>query len=310
MPPRSLYFSLGFAAGYYAHGNVKISDILSEFKNTHRTQFRPCIDLRNGKVTQIVGSTLESKSLKINFIGNQPASYYAELYKKNHLHGGHVIMLGSGNEKAAVAALKAYPGGLQVGGGINPGNAKEYIDAGASHVIVTSYIFSNDKVDLKRLENMMDTVGKHRLVIDLSCRKKDGKYYVVTDHWKTFTSFEITRENLEKLAEYCDEFLVHAVDVEGFQSGIVDELVEILAEISPIKVTYAGGARAITDLELVKKLSNGKVDVSIGSALDIFGGKLPYADVLTWNAQQKFPLPEIISAKIPEVINIIRKLIS
>ncbi|HOP75629.1 MAG TPA: phosphoribosylformimino-5-aminoimidazole carboxamide ribotide isomerase [Bacillota bacterium] len=251
-------------------------------------KFRPCIDLHQGKVKQIVGGTLTDTAdgLIENFVAEQDAAYYAELFKRDGLTGGHIIMLGPGNEDAALQGLRAYPGGLQVGGGINPENAEKYLEAGASHVIVTSYIFSNGELDPIRLDKMVAAVGRERLVLDLSCRLKDGVYYVVTDRWQTFTSCVVNRETLEDLAGYCDEFLIHGVDVEGKRQGVQEELVQLLGEWAPIPVTYAGGARNLEDLELVKRLGRGKVDLTIGSALDIFGGTLPYRVVLAWQEGQ------------------------
>jgi len=253
--------------------------------------FRPCIDLHQGKVKQIVGSTLvDGSTPTTNFVSEKSAAYFAELYKKDELKGGHVIMLGPGNEAAAFEALKAYPGSMQVGGGITPQNAKTFLDAGASHVIVTSFVFREGNIDFKRLEEIVKVVGKDKLVLDLSCRKNKSlidneEYFVVTDRWQKFTNFEVNKKNLDTMSKYCSEFLVHAVDVEGKQEGILADLVEKLGKWSSIPVTYAGGARTIRDLELVKKLGNGKVSLTIGSALDIFGGKLPYADVVKWHKE-------------------------
>jgi phosphoribosylformimino-5-aminoimidazole carboxamide ribotide isomerase len=251
----------------------------------YRMKFRPCIDLHDGKVKQIVGSSLNddsSDSLVTNFEAEMSAADYARLYAKDSLTGGHVIMLGPGNEEAALSALQAYPGGLQLGGGINADNAKKYIEAGASHVIVTSYVFQNGQIDFERLSGLVKLIGKERLVLDLSCRKRGDTYYVVTDRWQKFTSYEITKHNLDELSAYCDEFLIHAVDVEGLCRGIETELVEKLGEWVTIPTTYAGGASQYSDLNLVKELGQGKIDLTIGSALDIFGGKIPYRDVVQW----------------------------
>mmetsp|Transcript_9018 Transcript_9018/g.13498 ORF Transcript_9018/g.13498 Transcript_9018/m.13498 type:complete len:284 (-) Transcript_9018:113-964(-) len=264
-------------------------------------EFRPCIDIRKGKVTQIVGSTLKDTEGKnggssdskavTNFESTKGAGYFAEMYKKDGLRGGHVIMLGPGNEEAALEALQAYPGGLQVGGGVNPSNCMKYLDAGASHVIVTSYVFKGGEIKMDRLEELVKAVGKDRLVLDLSCRKRtteDGKsaFYVVTDRWQKFTNYKVNEENLQLLSKFCSEFLVHGVDVEGKRQGVETELVELLGNLSPIPVTYAGGVRSFEDLELVKKLGSGKVHVTVGSALDIFGGDLSYAQVVKQYGQQ------------------------
>jgi len=205
------------------------------------------------------------------------------MYRKANLTGGHVISLGPGNTAAALSALKAYPGGLQIGGGITPSNAKEYLDAGASHVIVTSYVFSDGKIDFRKLETLVNNVGKKNLVLDLSCRQKEGEFWIVTDRWQNFTTVAVNRETINDLASYCDEFLVHGVDVEGMMQGIQTDLVELLGQYSPIPVTYAGGANRFSDLDRVKTLGKNRVDLTIGSALDIFGGTISYNDVVKWH---------------------------
>jgi phosphoribosylformimino-5-aminoimidazole carboxamide ribotide isomerase len=250
-------------------------------------KFRPCIDLHNGKVKQIVGETLNENQAKVveNFVSEHDSAYYASMFKKDGLTGGHVIMLGGGNEAAALQALKEYTGGLQIGGGISADNAAQYLEAGASHVIVTSYIFRDGKLDTDNLHRILSEVGKDKLVIDLSCKQKDGKWYVVTNQWKTFSDFEVNGTNLRELENSCSEFLVHAVDVEGKRTGILESLVEQLAEWVSIPTTYAGGARSFEDLELFRKLSRGKMDITIGSALDIFGGSLAYDEVIRYFGQ-------------------------
>lgn len=248
--------------------------------------FRPCIDLHEGKVKQIVGGTLsgEPGALRTNFVAERPASWFAELYRKDRLAGGHVIMLGAGNAAAAREALAAYPGGLQIGGGIEPANARAYIEAGASHVIVTSWVFREGRLDFERLEALVKLVGKDRLVLDLSCRLRDGQYYVVTNRWQTFTTVTISEAALHKLASFCAEFLIHAVDVEGLCRGIDEQLVQQLGCWSPIPTTYAGGARSLEDLVKVTDLGRGRIDLTIGSALDIFGGTgVRYADCVAFN---------------------------
>ncbi|KAK1943435.1 1-(5-phosphoribosyl)-5-[(5-phosphoribosylamino)methylideneamino] imidazole-4-carboxamide isomerase [Phytophthora citrophthora] len=264
-------------------------------------RFRPCIDIHAGEVKQIVGSTLtdgEGAAPVTNFVASQSAGDFARMYKKDGLVGGHVIMLGASeaNTNAALEALQAYPGGLQVGGGINDENCQFFVEKGASHVIVTSYVFRGGQIDFDRLEKLKQLIGKEHLVLDLSCRKKaeDNKFYVMTDRWQTFTTTSIDEVLFHRLAEYCDEFLVHAVDVEGKRCGIQclmcklyqQELVELLTKWSPLPVTYAGGASSLDDLDFVERIGNGKVDLSIGSALDIFGGDIRYEDVVSWDKKR------------------------
>jgi phosphoribosylformimino-5-aminoimidazole carboxamide ribotide isomerase len=247
---------------------------------------RPCIDLRNGRVVQIVGGSLEDSnaaSITVNFETERSSADYAAMYKADDLPGGHVISLGPGNRDAALAALRAYPDGLHIGGGITPENATGYLDAGASHIIVTSYVFSEGKVNAERLATLVKIVGKERLVLDLSCRLRDSKFWVVTDRWQKFTEVAVTPAALGQLAEHCDEFLVHGVDVEGKMAGIQRDLVELLGKHSPIPCTYAGGVKALSDLDLVNDLGQGRVDLTIGSALDIFGGDVAYRDVVAWH---------------------------
>ncbi len=247
-------------------------------------KFRPCIDLHQGKVKQIVGETLTSNAADVveNFVSDRDPAYYAEQFRQDGLTGGHVIMLGGGNEAAASEALRAYPGGLQIGGGIHADNAADWLERGASHVIVTSYVFQNGKLQQDNLDKILAEVGKDRLVIDLSCKEKDGKWYVVTNQWTTFSDFELTADSIRGLEAYCDEFLVHAVDVEGKRTGILERLVEQLASWVTIPTTYAGGARSLEDLELFRRLTGGKLDITVGSALDLFGGQLSYRDVVAY----------------------------
>ncbi|KAF3335286.1 1-(5-phosphoribosyl)-5-[(5-phosphoribosylamino)methylideneamino] imidazole-4-carboxamide isomerase [Carex littledalei] len=247
-----------------------------------------------GKVKQIVGSTLRdssengNSSLVTNFESDKSAAYYANMYKRDSLSGGHVIMLGADplSQVAATEALHACPGGLHVGGGINLENAMKYLDEGASHVIVTSYVFSDGKMNMERLQGLVDLIGRKRLVLDLSCRKKNGKYAIVTDRWQKFSDVFLDAQSLEFLASYADEFLVHGVDVEGKRLGIDEELVTLLGSLSPIPVTYAGGVSKMEDLERIKTAGRGRVDVTVGSSLDIFGGDLSYQKVVAWHNEQ------------------------
>jgi len=250
-------------------------------------RFRPCIDLHGGRVKQIVGSTLQDTSdetLQTNFSSDLPPSYYATLYKRDQLPGGHVIMLGPGNEEAAIDALQAWPGGMHIGGGINDTNASWWLEQGASHVIVTSHVFHNGIIDENRLASLCDMVGKERLVLDLSCRWRDDGYSVVTDRWQKFTRLQISAKTLEWLAGFCDEFLIHAVDVEGKCMGVDERLIRLLADHVPIPTTYAGGVSSMADLELIRDAGRGRLDVTVGSALDIFGGQgLAYDAVVAFH---------------------------
>ncbi|MFZ5764467.1 MAG: phosphoribosylformimino-5-aminoimidazole carboxamide ribotide isomerase [Thermodesulfobacteriota bacterium] len=250
-------------------------------------KFRPCIDLHNGCVKQIVGSTLSDSStstLQTNFCSSRPSSYYAEMYRRDRLTGGHVIMLGPGNEAAASAALAAWPGGLQIGGGITADNAARWLDRGAAAVIVTSYVFLDGVIHEERLRKMRDAVGAERLVLDLSCRKRENEYFIVTDRWQKFTAVTISPATLDYLATFCHEFLIHAVDVEGKCAGIEEELAEKLGQWTPIPTTYAGGVKNIADLERLAVLGHGRLDATIGSALDIFGGMtITYAEAVAFH---------------------------
>ena len=252
-------------------------------------RFRPCIDIHNGKVKQIVGGSLkdEGNQAITNFASEYGAEYYAEMYKKDGLKGGHIILLNPTSSEyygttkmQALKALRAYPDGLQIGGGITAENAMEYIEAGASHVIVTSYVFQDGEANWSNLEKLVKAVGKNHVVLDLSCRKKNGDYYVVTNRWQTFTNVKVTEEILEQFSKYCDEFLIHGVDVEGKSSGVELDLVKILADWNGIPITYAGGIGSMEDLEMFREASGGKLDFTIGSALDLFGGQIPYEKLI------------------------------
>lgn len=251
------------------------------------TQFRPCIDLHQGQVKQIVGGSLNDKGADTNFVSEYSSRYYAELYRKHQLNGGHVIALGPGNQEAALEALAAWPDGLQFGGGVNADNAASYLDAGASHVIVTSYLFEGGEFSWERLEAVKAVTGKERLILDLSCRRTESGWNIATDRWQTVTELAVNEQTLQELSSHCAEFLIHAADVEGLQAGIDEDLVRLLGEACPIPVTYAGGARSLEDLKRVDELSGGKVDLTIGSALDIFGGSgVTLKECIEWNNQQ------------------------
>lgn len=254
-------------------------------------RFRPCIDIHNGKVKQIIGGSLADKNnaASENFVSEYGADFYAELYKSRGLTGGHIILLNAADSEyyaadreQAFAALAKYPGGLQAGGGITPENAEEFLNAGASHVIVTSYVFRDGKADLGRLKEISDLCGRDRLVIDLSCRRRGGEYYITTDRWQKFTDVKLEKETLDMFAEYCAEFLVHAVDVEGRAKGVEKPLAELLGGWDGIPVTYAGGIGSYTDLDVLKKAGKGKLDFTAGSALDIFGGMLDFEKICAY----------------------------
>ena len=254
-------------------------------------RFRPCIDIHNVKVKQIVGGSLQDRGDQAveNFVSEQDASFYARLYESLGIRGGHIILLNpaaspfyEATKQQALQALRAYPGGLQVGGGIHDGNAHEFLDAGASHVIVTSFVFRDGRISWENLERLEKAVGKEHLVLDLSCRKKEGQYYIVTDRWQKFTEVPVTRQTLQEFSSHCDEFLIHAVDVEGKASGIETELVKLLAECEPMPVTYAGGVGSFAHLEQLRQAGHNHVDVTVGSALDIFGGHMELERVLSF----------------------------
>lgn len=251
-------------------------------------KFRPCIDIHNGSVKQIVGGSLSDKNnfAVDNYVSDQDGAYYGELYKSYKLFGGHIIILNpAGSEyynadlEQAYKALAAFEGGLQIGGGINADNAAGFLDRGASHVIVTSYVFKNGAVDLDNLKKLVKTVGKERLTIDLSCRKRNGKYYVVTDRWQKFTDIVLDEKTLDMFSGYCDEFLIHAVDSEGKAKGIQKDIAKLMGEKCPITSTYAGGISSFDDLETLAQLGQNRIDFTIGSALDIFGGDMDFEKV-------------------------------
>lgn len=270
-------------------------------------EFRPCIDIHDGKVKQIVGGSLRDtagaegtvreansagNAVQENFVATQDAPFYAKLYEQMGIKGGHVILLNPVTSEAyqetkaqALAALSAYPGGLQVGGGITPDNAHEFLEAGASHVIVTSYVFREGRIDYERLMHMRDAAGSKHLVLDLSCKKKEAGYVVVTDRWQKETTELVNETLLDVLSDYCDEFLIHAVDVEGKAQGIECELVALLGKWGKKPITYAGGVHNFEDLRLLKELGCGKVNVTIGSALDIFGGNMDFEEVVAFMKQ-------------------------
>ncbi|MBO0993687.1 phosphoribosylformimino-5-aminoimidazole carboxamide ribotide isomerase [Bacillus sp. SD088] len=244
-------------------------------------KFRPCIDIHQGKVKQIIGDTFSFNQGTVeNFVSNYDSAYYASMFRRDNLKGGHVIMLGEGNKESAIQALKEYPLGLQLGGGITAENASFYLENKASHIIVTSYIFENGELNIDRLNRLVSEVGKDKLVIDLSCKQKNGKWFVVTNKWTQFSNFEVNESNIKEIEKYCDELLIHAVDVEGKRTGIQEDLVKQLIQWVSIPTTYAGGIRSLKDVETFFELSSGKLDLTIGSSLDLFGGDLSYSEVV------------------------------
>ena len=252
-------------------------------------EFRPCIDIHNGKVKQIIGSSLKDEGNQAveNFVADKGAKDFALLYKANKLKGGHIILLNSvdseyyqATRKEALEALSAYPGGMQIGGGIHIDNAADFIEAGASHVIVTSYVFKDGLIHLDRLKTLSNRIGRNHLVLDLSCRKTAGGYVITTDRWQNNTKEYLNRELLENLSEYCDEYLIHAVDVEGKSQGIEEEVVDILNSYEGNPITYAGGIHCLDELQKLKRLGNNHIHATIGSALDLFGGNMNFQDVI------------------------------
>ena len=265
------------------------------------TKYVGCIDLHDGKVKQIVGATLsnddndnndndKNNQLSTNYVSSHSPKYYAELYRDNKIYGTHVIKLGPNNDNAADEAIKAWPNALQIGGGINLDNCQEWIDKGADKVIITSWLFPNGELSWDRLKLISDKIGKEHLVVDVSCKKdkeEENVWIVAMNKWQTLTNTKLSKELFNKLGEYCNEILVHAADVEGLCKGIDEELVIKLGEwccdMKDIKIVYAGGAKSLEDLRLVDKLSNGKVDLTYGSSLDLFGGNVKFTDLVKYN---------------------------
>ena len=248
--------------------------------------FRPCIDIHNNQVKQIVGASLNNKNrdLKVNFVSHNSADYYARLYKENNLKGGHIIMLDNRSREQAVKALNAYPQGMRIGGGMNKNNCLEYINFGASHIIFNSAIFYHGRLNLEDLKSIKKVLGKSRIVLDLSCKEYDGKFFVMSNKWKEKSNFEINLKNLSSLSQFCDEFLVHSVLKEGTVLGIDWDLVKLLNKVSPIKTVYAGGIKNFEEIKMLDHLTRGKIDFTIGSGLDIFGGsQFSFEDLVAYN---------------------------
>lgn len=251
-------------------------------------EFRPCIDIHNGKVKQIIGGSLKDAGNQAvdNFVSERDADYYAALYRDAGIRGGHIILLNpvgseyyEATKRQALLALSTYPGGMQVGGGITPENAADFLEAGASHVIVTSYVFKDGRIHFERLQKLAETVGREHLVLDVSCRRRGNDYIVVTDRWQKLTEQMLDEKLLETLSGYCDEFLIHAVDVEGKANGIETNLVSSLGSWPGIPITYAGGVHSYEDIRLLKELGKERLNVTVGSALDLFGGKLEWRKI-------------------------------
>lgn len=254
-------------------------------------ELRPCIDIHNGRVKQLVGASVQDQgdTASENYVSGEDAAWYANKFADKSLKNGHVILLNKKDSpyyeetrRQALEALHAYPGGLQVGGGITAENAGEYLEAGASHVIVTSYVFQNGTISFENLYRLVETVGRSKLVLDLSCRKKDGLYYIVTDRWQKYTKVALSADILTMLASFCDEFLIHGVDVEGKKSGVEEELIELLGRWNQIPITYAGGIRSFEDIDKIRTAGSGRIHITIGSALDIYGGSLSFEDVVQY----------------------------
>ncbi len=254
-------------------------------------KFRPCIDIHNGQVKQIVGGSLDDdKGASENFVSILDGSYYGELYKKYGLKGGHIILLNKygtpeydADIRQARLALRAFPGGLQIGGGITDANAADCIKIGASHVIVTSFIFDEKGLSTDRLSKLVESVGREHIVIDLSCRRKGDDYYVVTNRWQTFTETKVNADLLEELSVYCDEYLIHGVDVEGKKQGVDERLLTLIAQYEGLPVTYAGGIKDMSDIDTIDRVGRGRIDYTVGSALSIFGGNIDFDEVVNRN---------------------------
>lgn len=251
-------------------------------------RFRPCIDIHNGKVKQIVGGSLKDQDdfAEENFVSDKDAEWFSRLYQKDGLNGGHIILLNKKGSayyeedvRQAKKALSAFPNGLQIGGGVDDTNADYFIKNGASHVIVTSFVFQDGVINYNNLNRLVEKVGKEHIVLDLSCRKRESEYYIVTNRWQSFTRESITMELLERLSVYCDEFLIHAVDVEGKASGVEIELVKLLGKWKKIPITYAGGIGTMEDVENIRTMGMGRLDITVGSALDLFGGDISYDEL-------------------------------
>ena len=247
-------------------------------------KFRPCIDIHNGKVKQIIGSSLKDAGDQAaeNFVSQQDGAFYARLYRKYGLEGGHIILLNAASSEyyestrqQALSALTAWPGHLQLGGGVNPDNAPDFLQAGASHVIVTSYVFRDGRINYENLDRLVRRVGRDRLVLDLSCRKRQGRYYIVTDRWQKFTEEEVTLKLLERLSRQCGEFSRPRGGCRGGKPpALRRNWYGCWLRWKVFPVTYAGGVGSFRDLEQLKQEGQGRLDVTIGSALDLFGAVL------------------------------------
>ena len=243
-------------------------------------RFRPCIDLHQGKVKQIVGSTFESSNHKENFISRYDSDYYARIYQSDQLKGAHIIQLGEGNEESSKKAVEAFPNGFQIGGGININNASYWINLGVSHIIVTSFLFQNGNIIWDNLYKLIESIGSNHIVVDLSCSRDKNDYYIMTDRWQIRSKIKLSESLFHKLSPYVDEFLIHAIDIEGKKSGIDKRLVDQLSLIKDVIITYAGGIDSYNDIEYIDKKSNSKLDYTVGSSLDIFGGHLSYKRIV------------------------------
>lgn len=255
------------------------------------TMFRPCIDLHEGKVKQIVGGTLDDSGAVENFVSERSPSWYANFFAKDQLRGGHIIKLGPGNDEAAREALAAWPGGFQIGGGISSDNADEWIEAGASSVIVTSWLFNSEGKFLEdRARLLANRIGAEKVTIDLSCRRVGAGWTVAMNRWQTLTEMDVGLNIIAHLSKYCGEFLIHAADVEGQCAGVDIPLVNLLGQWTGCPITYAGGVRGLEDLKLIDEASDGRLDATVGSSLDLFGGTgVSYESLLNWNRRTSGP---------------------
>ena len=262
--------------GEYRKQQTQINILNSTMK------FRPCIDLHEGKVKQIVGKTLTADAVdkpETNFISDHSAVYFADMFYRDGLTGGHVIMLGPNNEQAATEALQAFPNAFHIGGGVSLENAQFWLEKGAKAVIISSRLFNGTDFSMESLQAFTDLIGKDKIILDLSCRLVEGRFRAMTNKWNTVTNLIVDEKKIDELSTHCAEFLIHAVEIEGTGSGPDWELLNMLARCESSIITYAGGISSLNDLAAMQKLDAQHIDFTIGSALNIYGGHLSYATV-------------------------------